>query len=286
MMFKSHVVAQVDKLAQFPEYTQLLQEASADVEQPVKKRKVAEPEKEVETTGSQRRRRKKAEAVKKFVKPAQSSGVRPSRHLKLQNIGLEVAAKYNMVDMQEVARIQQYLNDNGSWAIFSTPKDGQCLFSSVRRGLSTPDEYRSSHLRFQLVNFIVENHAFFYTQLKDLITFEYGGRRPTQEEYEVSIESGIPLSPLQLEAYNSPGPFSFQSYLMAMLDSSFWGDQGMIIAISMMWQLAITIVDTEYLSQIKIRHSRKLQDVDMVLVYAGRMHYVGACKYPFFISFF
>ena len=49
----------------------------------------------------------------------------------------------------------------------------------------------------------------------------------------------------------------------------------------MMWQVTITIVNTEDLSQIKIRHKRPLDQVNLVVILAQRCHYLGTCKYDF-----
>ena len=63
------------------------------------------------------------------------------------------------------------------------------------------------------------------------------------------------------------------------------GDQGLLTLISMMWQVTITIVNAEDLSQIKIRHQRPLDQVNLVVILAQRCHYLGTCKYDFCFLF-
>ena len=70
-----------------------------------------------------------------------------------------------------------------------------------------------------------------------------------------------------------------------MLEGSSWGDESMLTCISMMWQITITVVFAEELSQYKIRHQRKLEDADLVLIFAGDSHYLGACKCSFVFIF-
>ena len=61
----------------------------------------------------------------------------------------------------------------------------------------------------------------------------------------------------------------------------------MITLISQMWQVGISVVSAEKNIRTgkhtvtKIRHNKPLSDTDIVLVYAGSSHYLGACKYPF-----
>ena len=48
------------------------------------------------------------------------------------------------------------------------------------------------------------------------------------------------------------------------------------------WQLTITVVHGESLRESRVRHNRPLDEVDLVLVYCGNNHYVGASKYLLF----
>ena len=66
------------------------------------------------------------------------------------------------------------------------------------------------------------------------------------------------------------------------------------MAMSMRWQITITVVhagsseEDEYgqkkdpLRESRVRHNRPLEEVDLVLVYCGNNHYVGASKYFMF----
>ena len=56
------------------------------------------------------------------------------------------------------------------------------------------------------------------------------------------------------------------------------GDETFTAALSIMWQLATTILNAEDLYEIRLRHGRPLGDADLVVVHCGQNHYVGACK--------
>ena len=74
------------------------------------------------------------------------------------------------------------------------------------------------------------------------------------------------------------------------MEPTSWGDEGTVSLISMMWNITITVVEMEpgekpddphKFIQLKLRHSRPLNDVDLVLVLAGHKHYLGTCEYIF-----
>ena len=131
---------------------------------------------------------------------------------------------------------------------------------------------------------MVKNHAFCSDLLQNVIRFEYGHHRLSKKEYLKGMKEGT-LTEAQIADYQVPGPFSFIGYLKYILEGSTWGDQGLLTLISMMWQVTITIVNAEDLSQIKIRHQRPLDQVSLVVVLAQRCHYLGTCKYDFCFLF-
>ena len=96
--------------------------------------------------------------------------------------GIAVAQDYNLADLSQLSKLIHHLSNHGGWELFLTPKDGQCMFSSIRRGMAAPEEYRSNHLRYQIVYFITQNHGFCFTVLKTLILAEYGHIRLSQED--------------------------------------------------------------------------------------------------------
>ena len=80
-------------------------------------------------------------------------GKPPGAYEELRGTGQVSADVFNLSDMRQLMRLQEYLQENGGYELFHTPKNGQCLYASIRRGIQLPEEYRSNHLRFQLVYF-------------------------------------------------------------------------------------------------------------------------------------
>ena len=113
--------------------------------------------------------------------------------------------------------------------------------------------------------------------LQDVLKFEYGHNRISEQEYLAVMRVGT-LSDAAIVDYQVPGPFSFIGYLKHILEPNTWGDEGTVTLIGMMWQLPITILTAEDLSQIKVRHRRPLEDAELVVVMAQRCHYLGTCK--------
>ena len=183
-----------------------------------------------------------------------------------------------------------YLHLNGRYDLCSTPKDGACLFSACKWGANFPVEYVNPLFRRDLICFIAEHAAFFFNIFEVHIKGVYGGIRLSQEEYKQKMRDKT-ITPTEEYEYNYPGPFSFKEYLeYALLDTT-WGDELLIVAMSMRWQIAITVLHAgstpedpekkDPLREARVRHNRPLEDADLVLVYCGHNHYVGASKYTF-----
>ena len=53
-------------------------------------------------------------------------------------------------------------------------------------------------------------------------------------------------------------PLSFKQYLRCLLKRSFWGDEVVLYAVSCMWKLKITVLNTKTLQEYRIPHDRVL----------------------------
>ena len=186
--------------------------------------------------------------------------------------------------MNTLLKVNKYVYENGHWEIFPTPKNGSCLFSAVRRGLESPEEFRNSHLRLMVVLFICNNADFMFSMLDEHIAGNYGLERMDAAVYQAAKEEGS-LTPGQIEIQNTPGPFSFIGYIESLLEDTFWGDHGVMLTISMMWQVAITVLTAEDFEENRLRHNKRLSKADILLIYCGDSHYLGACKYIFILYF-
>ena len=78
---------------------------------------------------------------------------------------------------------------------------------------------------------------------------------------------------------SQPGPFFLVTYLQAMLKGDFYADEITLIVLSMMWQVRVTVLNSEILHQIKICHGNKIEKVDIAVVHCFSSHYLplGKC---------
>ena len=58
-----------------------------------------------------------------------------------------------------------------------------------------------------------------------------------------------------------PGPFSYKSYLMHLLDHDSWGDHIVLHAISKLWEVRVTILHSSNLRETRIHHNKALGEV-------------------------
>ena len=127
------------------------------------------------------------------------------------------------------------------------------------------------------------NHReFFFNLLKEHIRGTYGFPSLSDEENQQKYDKGL-LTDQEVQDHNCPGPFSFHSYLSALLSPEMWGDEQVLCLCSMMWQIGLTVVSAETFTQIRFRHRSSLERADRVLVMCQGQHYVPACKYPSFV---
>ena len=186
-------------------------------------------------------------------------------------------------NQEQYTRLAHYMYSRGGYDCVPVAPDGSCMFSSLRRVISAPFEYRNIHLRRQLVVTLANHKEFFFNLLKEHIWGTYGFPRLSDEEYQQKYDEGL-LTDQEVQDHNCPGPFSFHSYLSALLSPEMWGDEQVLCLCSMMWQIGLTVVSAEAFTQIRFRHRSSLERTDGVLVMCQGQHYVPACKYPSFVS--
>ena len=185
-------------------------------------------------------------------------------------------------NQEQYTRLAHYMYSRGGYDCVPVAPDGSCLFSSLRRVISAPFEYRNIHLRRQLVVTLASHKEFFFNLLKEHIRGTYGFPRLSDEEYQQKYNDGL-LTDQEVQDHNCPGPFSFHSYLSALLNPEMWGDEQVLCFCSMMWQIGLTVVSAETFTQIRFRHRSSLERADGVLVMCQGQHYVPACKYSSFV---
>ena len=276
-MSRGYVQAEIDKLKLNPKFDIKLQ---TELDRRGKKGSSDEPPAKATRSETAKASQKKP-PVKERIQ-AKSSTV-PKDQAQWVGRGLAIASHFNLNDINEVLKLNKYVFANGQWEVFPTPKNGSCMFAAFRRGLEAPEEFRNCHLRYMVALFLCQNADFMFDILEAHIAASYGMDRLTPEQYKKAQEEDT-LTPDQEEAQHLPGPFSYAEYVEALLDESFWGDHGVLLAISMMWQVTITALNAETFTENWICHSRGLADVDFLLLYCGGCHYLGTCKYNLFVN--
>ena len=185
-------------------------------------------------------------------------------------------------NQEQYSRIIHHMYSRGGYDCVPVAPDSSCMFSSLRRIISTPFEYRNIHLRRQLVIMLANHKELFFGLLKEHIKGTNGFPRQDEEEYQQRYRDGV-LTDQEVHDHNCPGPFSFHSYLVALLNPNMWGDEQVLCLCSMLWQIGLTVVSAEEFSQIKFRHKSSLAKADGVLVMCLGQHYIPACKYSLFM---
>ena len=139
---------------------------------------------------------------------------------------------------------------------------GNCMDASIKKGLGVhlatetsfpyyPTRYFGCHT----ADWLVTNRQKVMLVKKDYIKQTYGIRD---------------------EDAQFPGPFTYKQYCKNMLDERFWGDALIFYAVSCMWAVKITVVNSKTLQQYKVRHTAGLRDADIALVYNSLSHYTAA----------
>ena len=68
-------------------------------------------------------------------------------------------------------------------------------------------------------------------------------------------------------------PLSFKQYLHLMLHWDFWGDEIVLYAISCMWSMKITVLNTRTLQEYRTCHDWRLDDADVVVTFNAMNHF-------------
>ena len=176
---------------------------------------------------------------------------------------------------RQMARVIAYLRKNGGYQLVTTQELGNCLYASVLRGSDCKKEFVSMHLRRLLLKMIGAYPDFFFKLLSHVVATQYGQDRPSPEEIDRMEREGE-ISAAQAHDYRLPGPFSFIQYCEHLLTNATWGDEIVLVLISMLWQVTITVLNADTLGEVRVRHNRPMQHADLLVVFIGGDHYMGA----------
>ena len=142
---------------------------------------------------------------------------------------------------------------------------GNCLYASVKRGMGVRvannkdfPYYPTRYMRRQVPNWLVCNRQRVILHKGPYLRETYGLPDPDTR---------------------FPQPFSYKQYCRNVLDRHFWGDAIILYAISCLWSLKITVVNSQMLQQYRVRHSAPLKNADLGLVFNSSSHYTAAGRY-------
>ena len=62
-------------------------------------------------------------------------------------------------------------------------------------------------------------------------------------------------------------PLSFKQYLRLLLCHDFWGDEVVLYAISCMWSMKITVLNTRTLQEYRIHHNWRMDGADVMVTF-------------------
>ena len=68
-------------------------------------------------------------------------------------------------------------------------------------------------------------------------------------------------------------PLSYKKYLRQLLNHDFWGDEVVLYAISCMWNMKVTILNTKMLQEYRICHDHLLDGSEAGLTYNANNHF-------------
>ena len=182
------------------------------------------------------------------------------------------------LDGNQVIQLYQFLNNNGGFGLSPTKEDGDCFYGALRRGTKLKAEVADIHLRRAIVRAMATNHEFFFKTFHYAVAQQYGHFRHPEEKLQELIRTKK-ISDHDLRDQRMPGPFSWLEFLEFHLKSSTYADDIIICTVSMLWQLKITVLKAQDLSERRFCHNSRISCTDLLLIHCSNTeHFVGAGK--------
>ena len=75
-----------------------------------------------------------------------------------------------------------------------------------------------------------------------------------------------------------PNPISFKDYLRKLLKRGFWGEDVVLYALSVIYDIRITVLNVHTPDEYRYRHNKPIAQADIVLIFTGSNHYLYAGK--------
>ena len=148
------------------------------------------------------------------------------------------------------------LHHTSCWVVYFSQVEGNgsCLYASIRRVLSVPQEYTNKHMRHEVAFYLATHMDLHQNDIIPLIQGIYSTGDPNTH------------------------PQSVCSYLQELLHQNFLADEIVLRVISLLFNVTITVTRAESATQTRVRHDRDLANVDIVLLLTQSGHYSPAGK--------
>ena len=163
----------------------------------------------------------------------------PSEHNYYSGVDTTCNQIYGLADTRDHARLMQYASENGPFSVKQVQQ-------TIRRCINCPFEWTNTHLHRQVAAHIIHNVEFLYPIISTHIQGNHGHLRLSDDVCKNKKRLGT-LTQEEKDDYEAPGPFSLVTYLKALIKKKFYGDEIVLIVISMMWQVCINILNAETL---------------------------------------
>ena len=211
-----------------------------------------------------------------FSHCSEVQGEAPPYNDSLKAVDLPFNREYGYSNMEGIIRLLNYGEQQGGLVPLTSRLKGSCLFSSFRKSIVCPFEFTNTHLRRMLIMFICEQLDFLYPMLRLYISGNYGHIRVSSTEYNRlrGLSDPTRAQRLQMEEYEEPGPFSIITYMENLLKPSFYGEEIYLRLLSMIFQVRITVLDSDTFIGIKIWHDNRPLKAEVLLVHVDRHHYI------------
>ena len=134
------------------------------------------------------------------------------------------------------------------------------------------------HLRRAIIKIMSRHHQFFYETFHYAVAQQYGLYRYPEEELQQKINDGT-ISASDLKDQRMSGPLTWHEYLAFHLKPSTYADDIIICIVSMIWQMKITVLKAQDLTEKRFRHKNRLSKTELLLIHCEETdHFVSACK--------
>ena len=153
--------------------------------------------------------------------------------------------------------MSSFLLFSGGWGA------GNCLFSALKKSMVVQTANSIDHTYFpnryfrrMVVNYMVNHWQLIYRNKFPTLMALY----MVEEEVLDPQRGWVP-------------PLSFKEYLRQLLCHDFWGDEVVLYAVSCMWNMKVTVLDTKMLQEYRIQHNHHLDRANAIVTYNANNHF-------------